>query len=721
MYKVYKHVVVFGLFIILFACRAFADEGMWLISLLNEMKMKELQQRGLELNAEELFSTSQISLKDAIVAIDGGSCTGSIVSSEGLLFTNHHCGYSEVQKHSSVEHDYLKNGFWARTKADELPNPGKSVSFLIDVKEVTKKVNDLKQEQFNKGIKKPNVRRIKHRIAREAVKGTSYHAEVHAMFNGNSYFLFVYQTYYDVRLVAAPPSEIGNYGGETDNWVWPRHTADFTFFRVYTAPDGTPAKYSPENIPLKPKRFLQIDASGVQEGDFSFIMGYPGKTKRYITSYAIDEIIHVTSPISMVMRNNKLDVLRKEMKKNEEVKIKYASKFASLSNYWKYDVGQNKCLKKYNTMMEKRMLELDYQKWVANDGSRQRKYGDVLPEIERAYTAKREITQAVKYYNEAIYMGPEIFKFASRLKRLQREMAKGNIDDRKMEQQVTALLNNYKALYKDFDVQIDKLIFSAALQYFVENIDREYLPEEFCKIAESYRWNMSKLADWLYDETVFTDFSKLQNYLQSLSLKDTIYDPVMDIAFPLQAQASLLNKKERPYEIIIRDNNKLFVEGLLEMNRGKALYPDANSTMRLTYGNVGGYKAADAIYYKYYTTIDGIMEKHASDSLVYSIPPRLKSLYEARDFGKYEEDGTVRTCFLTNHDITGGNSGSPVLNARGELVGIAFDGNWEAMSGDISFNSEKQKCINADIRYILFIIDKYANAQNILNELSIKR
>ncbi|MCB2197040.1 MAG: S46 family peptidase [Bacteroidetes bacterium] len=704
--------------IVLFT-RVVADEGMWLVSLLNEINYKSIKDKGIELELEELFSLDQLSLKDAIVALDGGSCTGTVVSSNGLLLTNHHCGYSEIQEHSSVEHDYLRDGFWAKNYNEELPNPGKSVSFLIDVKDVTDEVNKLKTKQLKNGAKHPNMMRIRRLMAREAVKGTHYNAEVHSVYNGNGYYLFIYETYKDVRLVAAPPSDIGNFGGETDNWEWPRHTADFTFFRVYTAPDGSPAEYSEENVPLKSKKHLKINASGISEGDFSFIMGFPGKTKRYITSYAIDEIINISTPISIEMRNKKLDVMRKAMAESNQIKIKYASKFSGLSNYWKYDMGQRECLIRYNTIDDKRELEKEFQTWANSDNNLNETYGNVLNIIQEAYKNKAKLTQTVKYYNEAVLMGPEIIKFSMRMKRLKKALEDNKLDKNKLEKNIDQLIATYESLYKDYDVHVDKQIFIVLLQHFVNHVDRSTLPEEFTSIAKDYNWDMKQLADDVYSQTIFSDLSKVKSYLKNLTIDSDISDVSINIAYPLMSKAISLNQEESKYEKVIHTANKTFVKGLLEMNPDKLYYPDANSTMRLTYGNVGGYIAKDAVKYNYQTTFEGVIEKNNSDSVIYHIPKKLKSLYQSKDYGDYDASGVLNTCFLTNHDITGGNSGSSVLNAKGEIIGLAFDGNWEAMSGDIAFIPEKQKCINVDIRYVLFIIDKFANAQNIINELTI--
>ena len=699
--------------------QAIADEGMWLISLLSEINYSNLQEKGLKINEDDLYNTEHLSLKDAIVAIDGGSCTGSLVSPNGLMITNHHCGYSEIQEHSTTDHDYLKDGFWANSKAEELANPGKSVSFLIDVKEVTDQVNKMKADQLKKGVDHPNMMRIRRQISREAVKGNHYKAEVHSMFGGNSYYIFIYETYQDVRLVGAPPSAIGNFGGETDNWVWPRHTADFTIFRVYTAPDGSPAEYSPDNIPLKSKKYLKINATGVTKDDFTFILGYPGNTKRYITSFGVNEILNITNPVTIVMRGKKLEIIRKAMSESDELRIKYASKFSRTSNYWKYGIGQSECLKQYNTVKDKEELENQFQIWVNSSEELTNEYGTVLSYISEAYTNRASLKNAIQYYNEAVLMGPEIIKFSMRLKRLKKSIESKKYSEKELKTYIEGLLKTYQALYKDYDQKLDKQMFEVLLQHFVENIDKEYLSQEFIDVADKYNWDMSKLADDVYSKSIFTQYSKLENYLKNLTLKTEIADPAIDVAYPLMTKASTLNKKKGEYQRTIARGNKLFIKGLMEMNPEKDFYPDANSTMRLTYGTVGGYYASDAVRYEYYTTIDGVMEKYNSGKTEYEIPEKLKELYESRDFGNYQTNGTIRTCFLTDHDITGGNSGSSVLNAKGELVGLAFDGNWEAMSSDIDFIPEKQKCINADIRYVLFIIDKFADCQYVMNELNI--
>lgn len=699
--------------------QVFADEGMWLLSLLSEINYSKIQEKGMELSLDELYSLDQLSLKDAIVAIDGGSCTGSIVSPDGLMITNHHCGYSNIQEHSSLENDYLKNGFWAGSLTEELPNPGKSVSFLVDVKDITDKVNEMKAEQLKNGAERPNMMRIRRLIARETVKGNHYDAEVHSMFGGNSYYLFIYETYSDVRLVGAPPSAIGNFGGETDNWEWPRHTADFTFYRVYTAPDGKPAKYSPDNIPLKSKKYLKINATGISEKDFTFILGYPGKTKRYITSFGVEEILNVSNPIQIVMRDKKLEIIRNAMNESDDVRIKYASKFSLVSNKWKYGIGQSECLKQYKTIEDKQILESQFLVWANSNKELSEEYGNVLSSISEAYKNKAAITNTVQYYNEAVLMGPQIINFSNRLKRFKKTFESKKMTEQELKKSVDRLISTYQDLYKDYDQVVDKQVFKVLFQYFVDNINREYLPQEFTAIAEEYNWDMGKLADDIFSKSIFNQYSKVKKYLESLDLNSVITDPSMEIAQSLMAKAISLNTEESKYERIIANGNKLFIKGLLEMSPEKDFYPDANSTMRLTYGTVGGYEASDAVWYNYYTTIDGVMEKYNTNRTEYNIPNRLKSLYESKDFGDYQTDGTIRTCFLTDHDITGGNSGSAVLNGKGELVGLAFDGNWEAMSSDLDFIPEKQKCINSDIRYVLFVIDKYADCQYIMNELDI--
>lgn len=711
--KAYR--ILIALTFVLALSPARADEGMWLISLLNELNYGKLEQLGLKLKPDEIFSTQNASLKDAIAAIDKGSCSGSIISPSGLMITNHHCGYGEIQNHSSAEHDYLLNGFWASKLEDELPNPGKSVSFLVDVKDVTAEVNKMAEDQKKSNSERPNMMRIKHTIARSAVKGSHYDAEVQSMFGGNRYYLFIYETFLDVRLVGAPPSNIGNFGDETDNWVWPRHSGDFALFRVYTAPDGKPAEYSPSNVPLKPKKYLKISIDGVNENSFAMVIGYPGSTSRYLTSHGVNEIVNIIDPTRVDFRNCKLGILREEMK-SDQIRIKYASKFSQASNYWKYSIGEIESLKRDRVTESKQEQENKFQTWTNESEQRAAEYGSVLKTIAEAYSQKASITSAIQQYSEGVLTGPEIFKLAIKMKQLEIMLDKKD-STKEINNEIIKLKKEYKYLFKDYDSKVDKRLFVSMLQLFVDKVDHKFLPETFTSIAEKYKWNMSKLGDDVYKLSIFSDSLRINTFAEKPSIKALRNDLSFRIAKALFAEVVNLNRLESDFDRKIGDAQKSFIRGLIEMESGKDFYPDANSTMRLTYGKIQGYSPSDGVVYSPFTTMKGIVEKNSSGAKEYKVFDRLVDLYKQKDFGQYGIDGTMPTCFIADLDITGGNSGSPVLNGNGALIGLAFDGNWEAMSGDIVFSPEKQRCICVDIRYVLFIIDKYANCNYLTREI----
>ena len=691
---------------------AYADEGMWLLNLLSPSTVDAMQQKGLALTPEQLYSTTELSVKDAIVALDKGSCSGTMVSANGLLITNHHCAYSDIQQHSTPVMDYLKRGFWAESAEQELPNPGKTVSFLVEVREVTQLVTQQVAEQLSRGASEPNMMRIRNTIAREAVKGTALDAEVHSMFGGNSYYLYIYQTYRDVRLVGFPPESIGAFGGETDNWVWPRHTGDFAIYRVYTAPDGSPADYSPSNIPLKPKKFVPISDSGISQNDFVMILGYPGSTQRYLSSFGVKEVVEVADPIRVAFRDAKLNVIRKAMQDNDTIRIMYASKFSLASNYWKYSVGELKSVRENGVIQHKQDFERKFQEWANSKPT----YKDILSNLEKAYTEKREVTTLLQTYNEGILFGAEIFKLANRMKRLEQALQKS--DEKKANEILSDLGPGYQSLYKDFDADVDKQVFVAMAQLLVERLTQSQLPDTFVHMAKQYNWDMALLADNMYQQSMFANLGRVQQFLNNPSLNTLKSDPAFILASVFYPKVISLNKEEAKWERVIRENHKLFVKAQMEMEPQKAFYPDANSTMRLTYGTVSGYEPADGVEYKFSTTTNGVLEKNATQELEYALSNDLKTLFANTKQSKYAlPNGALPTCFIANLDITGGNSGSSVLNGKGHLVGLAFDGNWEAMSGDIAFVHQKQRCICVDIRYVLFLVEKLSGNSYVLNDL----
>ena len=695
-----------------------ADEGMWLLSLLGK-NYEQMKAQGFKLTPEDIYNVNNASLKDAVVGLsnDGNPfwhfCTGEIVSNEGLILTNHHCGYGKIQAHSTIDHDYLADGFWAKSKEEELANPGLCAEILYRMEDVTALVLRSLNDKMTESEREEKVYEISKEIIKKAEDGTYYKAQVIDMFNGNQYFLLVYTIYKDVRLVGAPPSSMGKFGGDTDNWEWPRHTDDFSMFRIYSAPDGSPAEYSDKNIPLQPKHFLPISIKGVENGDFAMIMGFPGTTERFITSYGLEETMNIVNKLRYEIRDVKVNVLREEMASDQSIRIKYASKYASCSNYWKYSNQQNKALKKLQTINVKRDIEY---KLVEHNS----KYKEVLNNIQKAYNDRAAYRTAVMYLSEGLLQGPELPLFAYR--------NSGLIDILKEEDQektnsiIERVRTNADAFYKDYNKDTEKKLEKALFEYVKNNIDPNYLPDFYQTVNKKYKGNIDKYVEDAFKKSIFATKESFNLFLEKPNVKTLENDPLMIIGLSVFAKYREVSLLVNSSAEELSKGERLFVAGLMELNPTVNYAPDANSTIRLTYGNVGKYDPRDGVEYNYYTTIEGIMQKEDPKSTEFVVPAYLKELYNKKDFGHYtNKNGELPTCFITNNDITGGNSGSPVINANGELIGIAFDGNSEAMSGDLDFEENLQRCINVDIRYVLFTIDKYAGADNLIREMKIRK
>lgn len=699
--------------------RAVADEGMWLPSLIQKLNISEMQGMGLELSAEEIYNINNSSLKDAVVALDRGSCTAELISNEGLLLTNHHCGYDEIQNHSSVEHDYLQDGFWAMTREEELPNPGKSVSFLVRIEDVTPKVLSELTDEMTEEERNEKIDSITRVLENEAKGDTHYETYVRSFFNSNQFHLFVTETFNDVRLVGAPPQALGKFGGDTDNWMWPRHTADFSLFRVYSGPDGKPARYSEDNIPYSPKNFFPVSINGIKEGDFAMVMGYPGRTNRYETSKGVEYIMNVTNPVRVEVREEKLRIIGQYMGSSQKARIQYASKYASSSNYYKYSIGQNSGLENLNVIEKKQALEEKFMRWVNADNSRKEKYGKALDYIEEAYSDV-EARKAQEYMAEAMVRGPEIFMFAYRALPVYRLLSEGETREEFREMIKDRITYGMDSHFKDYNAETDQKVAAALMKLYADNIDPKYHPAFFAEVQKRYNGDFEKYTEKMFKKSVFDDINEVNEFLDNMKLKTLEKDMAFQAARDIFDKFRELNDLAGEYDDLLDRGNRLFVEGLMEMQADRSFYPDANSTMRLTYGQVLDYEPRDGVIYKYYTTVDGYLEKEIPGDDEFDVPARMKELLLARDFGRYANNNDeLVACFITNNDITGGNSGSPVLNAKGELIGVAFDGNWEAMSGDIAFEPELQRCINVDIRFVLWVIDKYAGATHLIDEMQV--
>ena len=703
--------------LLLSATVARADEGMWLPYALNGQNLAEMQAMGCKLTAEQIFSFNQPSIKDAIVQF-GGGCTGEIISPEGLLLTNHHCGLSFVQKHSSVEHDYLTDGFWAKSKDEELPNPGLSVLFLNQVEDVTEAVLQGVTAETSEAEREELVGANIRQLETDRKGDRQVRVEIVPFYSGNQYILFEYLEYNDVRLVCCPPWGIGKFGADTDNWTWPRHKGDFNIFRVYTAPDGSPAKYSADNIPMKSKWYLPINLDGVKPGDYAMILGYPGSTDRYSTSYTVKNIIEEEGPAIIDCRTTKLNNYRKHMDADQEVFIQYASKQASVSNYWKYYIGQVKQLKR-NHVYERRLAqEADFKNWVNSSAARQAEYGKIFDGIEKKWQILDEIQKSFVYHREAGWNGGEAIAFSRRFRRLNDSIV-AKADKQWIKEQAEKMQGSVESFFKDYNAPLDQDVTAALLNLFYKNIKADLMPEALLKIGQENGGDFTEYIAKAFEKSVFTDQARLEKWLQKPKKLDK--DPIYALSYALVESYLGLYDRYEEAQNLGNAGERLYMKGLMEMQQDRNFYPDANFTMRLTYGTVEPYKAADAVNYNYYTTMDGVMAKYVPGNWEFDITKDVRDLVAKKDYGRYaNENGELVVNFITTNDITGGNSGSPVIDGEGNLIGLAFDGNWEAMSGDLSFENKVQRTICMDARYLLWCIEKVGKCDNIIKELVIK-
>ncbi len=718
-----KNLILIFAFIFAFGINVKADEGMWLLSLIGK-NYEQMKAQGLKLTPEDIYNINHASLKDAVVGLGnenypfGFFCSGEIISSQGLVLTNHHCGYGQIQAHSSVEHDYLKDGFWAYSKDQELPAEGMVMSRLVRMEDVTDKILSQIPDTANEEQRNAIVSKISQEIIKEAQKDSEYGADVKPMFEGNQYFLFIYETFKDIRLVGAPPESVGKFGSDTDNWMWPRHTGDFSIFRIYTDKDNKPAKYSQDNKPYKPVHHFPISLKGVKEGDFAMVMGFPGSTERYLTSYGVKSAIDVTNPSTVKIRAEKLRLMKEDMDKDPKIRIQYASKYAQTANYWKYFIGQTKALKANHIYEKKVELENKLTNWINQDSKRKEKYGQALPLLKKYYNENKDEILTNTYFIEAIYQGGEINMFPAKLYRFEALLDKPKENAELIKKQAARIKEAAKEHWKDYNLSTDKKIFAALFKMFFDNVPEKYhLPIYKDVIKKKFKGDFNKFADALYKKSIFADEKRFNAFLDNPSKK--VLDK--DWAFQIMKQSyDLYFKLQGGSKDDYDKGQRLFEAALMEMQPNKLFYPDANSTIRLTYGNVKAYKPRDAVFYNYFTTTQGILEKEDPNNPEFVVPSKLKDLILNKDYGQYvDKDGTMHLAFLTTNDITGGNSGSPVINGNGELIGTAFDGNWEAMSGDIAFDNNLQRCINVDIRYTLFIIDKLGGAKNLIEEMDL--
>jgi hypothetical protein len=698
------------------------DEGMWLPMFVERLNYVDMQKQGLKLTPQEIYDINNSSLKDAIVSLNGGSCTAEVVSDKGLLFTNHHCAYDAIQKHSSVENDYLTDGFWARSLEEELPNEGSTVSFLVKMDDVSKMVLEKLKPEMSESERNATIAKVIEILKQEESNNGQYEVSVKGFYNGNEYYRFVYEVYKDVRLVGAPPSSIGKFGGDTDNWMWPRHTGDFSILRVYSGPDGKPAEYSKDNIPLKPKHFLKISVDGVERDDFAMIWGYPGSTDRYRTSHGIKASLGEINPAIIRVGGRILEIMKADMDKSDKVRIQYASDYAGLANFWKNKIGESRGLKRLDVYDKKIAIEEQFSTWVNADESRKEIYGNVLQDLDDVYTqyATMKYNTRLWSFNISLF-GSKLLQFPMQTQGMINILKSGQKGD-----ELQASLAPFHALgqqqFKDYNAPTEEKILAAVLEMYRQDVPADALPDIYNLIDKKFKGDVKLFAKKLFETSVLATPEKYEAFLAKPSLKVFENDLAVKTTNSFFNAYTTANMNAGPLNERLRKAQRLFVDGLRKANPDKVFYPDANSTMRVTYGKVLDYYPADAVHYDYVTYIEGIMEKEDPTNEEFIVPVKLKELYESKDYGKWaDKDGRLVVNFLSHNDITGGNSGSPVINGHGDLIGIAFDGNWEAMSGDIAFETELQRTISVDIRYVMFIIDKYANAENILQELKFSK
>ncbi|WP_300724958.1 S46 family peptidase [uncultured Bacteroides sp.] len=699
-----------------------ADEGMWLLQLMQEQNLSDrMKAQGLKMDVADIYNPNGISLKDA-VGIFGRGCTGEIISPDGLILTNHHCGYDAIQQHSSVEHDYLTDGFWAKDRSQELPTPGLTFKFVERIVDITDKVNE--------DIKKGKVTEINSfgyeyldKLAKQELKKSDLKGKpgistlALPFYEGNKFYLFFIKTYNDVRMVAAPPSSIGKFGGETDNWMWPRHTGDFSMFRIYADKNGNPAAYSKDNVPLKVKKHLAISLKGLQEGDYAMIMGFPGSTSRYLTQSEVKLRMDAVNTPRIQVREARQDVLRKEMAASDKVRIQYASKFASSSNYWKNSIGMNKAIIDNNVLETKAEQEAKFAQYAKDKNNAD--YAKVVSEIDDYVANITPITKELTYFNETFRNGIEFGATYMIFNNLKTALQKGKKKD--IEKSIEQLKEAYNAIHnKDYDHEVDRKVAKVLIPLYAQSVDADALPVFYETIKTKFNGDYNAYIDALYDNSIFSNEKNFNAFVENPTVEAIDNDLAIAYSTTKNEMAKKLYDKREKASGNIDLLHKTYVRGLCEMYAPTPKAPDANFTIRLTYGNVKPYDPKDGIHYNYYTTLKGVMEKEDPNNPEFVVPAKLKELYNNKDFGRYAmPNGEMPTCFLTTNDITGGNSGSPVINGSGELIGAAFDGNWESLSGDINFDNNLQRCIAVDIRYILFIVEKLGGCKNLIDEMTI--
>ncbi len=715
-----KYLTTLLLLTLLLSLRSRADEGMWIPLLIEKYNIKLMQEKGFKLSAEDIYNVNKASMKDAVL-IFGGGCTGEIISDNGLLITNHHCGRGNVQAHSSLEHDYLTNGFWAMSPAEELPNPGLTVTILKRMEDVTDRVLKGVSDEMNGSQRQKIINDNIAEIQKEAVRDNDFQASVRPFFMGNQYFLFINEVFYDVRLVGVPPSSIGNFGGDTDNWMWPRHTGDFSIFRIYAGRDNKPAGYSKENVPYKPAYHFPVSLKGVREGDFTMVLGYPGSTNEYVPSLHVDMYKNHIYPPLIDIRTKKIEIMKEAMESDPLIRIKYYAKVAGISNSWKKWMGEIQGLDRMNAVNKKQEDESKFLVWVNSDPVRDSMYGNLFDRYRTLYDTLK-IYNVVNTFTSEVLNGAESLSLSSGLGILE-EMYEAGADEQEISSIKEKIISEADEVFRNYDLATDKRLFANVMKMYGERLEEKWLFPGYLKLRKKYSNDFEKLSDEIYDRSPFTGQERFNDFVRRFSassIKKLRKDPF----YKISSDAGIFLTGNVRNELLrlnseLQQLHRKYMKARMESAGEKMLYPDANFTLRVAYGEVQGYKPRDAVHYNHYSTLSGIIEKDNPAIYDYDVPDKLKDLYARKDFGKYAHDGDVPVCFIADNHTTGGNSGSPVLNADGHLIGVNFDRAWEGVASDMVFDPEVSRNISLDIRFALFIIDKFAGAGYLLDEMTI--
>ncbi len=717
-----KKTLLLLLIVVLLKPFAFAGEGMWIPMLLKQLNEKQMKAMGMNISADDIYSVNHSSLKDAILLF-GRGCTSEIISKDGLLLTNHHCGYSAIQKHSSLQHDYLTNGFWAMNRGEELPNPGLTATLMVRMEEVTDAVlegvtNDMTEKQ-----REDKIAENSKNIVADFEAGSDYQGRIKSFFKGNQYYMIITQTFKDIRLVGAPPSNIGKFGGDTDNWMWPRHTGDFSLFRIYVSPDGKPAAYSEDNVPYQPKFYFPISLKGIDEDDFTFVFGYPARTNEYLPSYALKLITEIENPQKIKLRQTRLDIFNKYSTNDPKVRIQYASKDARVANYWKKMIGESRGIKRLHGIEKKENFEKEFQQWANSSPELQRDYGELLPAFKTAYQKLEPYNLAYDYVVEA-GLAIELVSYSRNFEKLVKLSEDKSIPDKDIKAETEKLQRYVNSFFKDYYKPIDKEVMAAMLKQYDQAMSTTYKPSFFTTIHKKYKGDYTAFTNHVFEKSFLDDQDKITAFLKDYKRKD--YKKLLkDPAFQMAEEVIDLYKNRVMKQRVSVNNSidslmRIYMKGQMEMHSEKTFYPDANFTLRVSYGKVNGYSPQDAVEYDYTTTLEGIMEKENPDIYDYVVEERLKELYRNKDYGQYAgADGKMHICFIASNHTTGCNSGSPVINADGQLIGVNFDRCWEGTMSDLMFDPDVCRNITLDIRYFLFILDKYAGAGYLLDEMTL--